>query len=152
MYKKLSNRLHFIKDVSEINLTNTKLLKIDCSLCDTTKNLFKEFQNALSFPSYFGHNWAAFNDCIWDMGWVETMYKKDRVAIYIYNLYKLLINEKDPRDKRILCEIINQDYLVDPNNPDSFVQYPVDINIYLLDSDRKYYIENDSLTIWSNVK
>jgi RNAse (barnase) inhibitor barstar len=34
--------------------------------------LFDEFQVALEFPDYFGHNWDALSECITDMGWAQV--------------------------------------------------------------------------------
>lgn len=31
------------------------------------ESLFNEFSQALGFPSYFGRNWDAFNDCVRDL-------------------------------------------------------------------------------------
>jgi len=35
-------------------------------------DLFDEFQMALEFPTYFGHNWDAFSDCITDLSWLQA--------------------------------------------------------------------------------
>lgn len=34
-----------------------------------TQNFFDEFSAAFQFPSYFGENWAAFDECINDLDW-----------------------------------------------------------------------------------
>lgn len=36
----------------------------------TVSSLFDEFAAALQFPSYFGENWAAFDECLADMDWL----------------------------------------------------------------------------------
>jgi|GEM_PF-873509 len=36
-----------------------------------TSDFFNEVSSALQFPYYFGGNWAAFNDCITDLDWLE---------------------------------------------------------------------------------
>ena len=35
----------------------------------TSSDLFREYSRALSFPAYFGHNWAAFRECLMDLEW-----------------------------------------------------------------------------------
>ena len=39
------------------------LFCLDGRHCRTKESLFEEWAIALSFPSHFGHNWDAFNDC-----------------------------------------------------------------------------------------
>ena len=40
--------------------------------CDCDENLFKEFSSSLQFPDYFGENWAAFDECMGDMSWLQV--------------------------------------------------------------------------------
>lgn len=37
----------------------------------TAKALFRQTASELKFPKYFGWNWAAFKDCLWDLGWID---------------------------------------------------------------------------------
>ncbi|MFE5240457.1 barstar family protein [Streptomyces sp. NPDC056627] len=37
-----------------------------------THDLFLEFKRKMSFPGYFGHNWPALEDCLFDMTWLPS--------------------------------------------------------------------------------
>lgn len=39
--------------------------------CATRESLLQEWAAALQFPYYFGHNWAAFEDCLNDLEWLN---------------------------------------------------------------------------------
>ena len=43
---------------------------VDGKKCATTQTLFSEFAGQLSFPSYFGRNWDAFDECMSDLHWL----------------------------------------------------------------------------------
>jgi hypothetical protein len=38
----------------------------------TTISLFDEFSAAMQFPSYFGENWNAFDECLADLSWLPA--------------------------------------------------------------------------------
>jgi len=40
--------------------------------CQTTQTLLAEWAHAFGFPSYFGHNWDAFYECITDLEWLPA--------------------------------------------------------------------------------
>ena len=40
-------------------------------LCSTVDDFFREISSAMRFPYYFGWNWAAFDECITDLEWLN---------------------------------------------------------------------------------
>lgn len=63
-------------------------------------DLFNEFAAAFHFGSYFGENWAAFDECINDLDWLPA----DAYLLFISDLDKLL--QFEPNDFRIFMEIL----------------------------------------------
>lgn len=45
---------------------------IDGNKCKDRSDLFSEFARLLEFPSYFGHNWDALDECITDLEWMPV--------------------------------------------------------------------------------
>ena len=41
--------------------------ELDGELCRSDRQFFDEAARALGFPAYFGHNWAAFDECFGDL-------------------------------------------------------------------------------------
>ena len=73
---------------------------IDGKNCSTTNKLFREFAEKFSFPNYFGKNWAAFNECLNDLEWLEA----DEYVLIITNFEHLLA--KKPNERDIFLEIL----------------------------------------------
>jgi RNAse (barnase) inhibitor barstar len=46
------------------------LWTIDAEKCRTKESLFSELTKTLMFPSYFGNNWDAFDECLSDLSWL----------------------------------------------------------------------------------
>lgn len=40
--------------------------------CQTKQALLGEWASAFAFPTYFGHNWDAFDECITDLDWLPA--------------------------------------------------------------------------------
>lgn len=69
--------LHFMEDDTLLRhlgfpnppATRPASIIIDCSNVQTEHEVHAAFAEALSFPSYYGHNWDAFWDILTDSGW-----------------------------------------------------------------------------------
>lgn len=48
------------------------LVHVDLSKVTTKNELLDAFATALDFPSYFGRNWDALNDCLTDLSWLDA--------------------------------------------------------------------------------
>lgn len=64
------------------------LAEIDLSGITTKEEIFDRFAVALNFPSYFGRNWDALNDCLTDLTWLDED-KNEGYLIWINNLQQL---------------------------------------------------------------
>ena len=88
-----------------INEVGGKLFILEGRNMQTEESLHNEFSNKLNFPSYYGKNWDAFNDCISDLSWLNT----ESVRIVIDNFNDVL--PENEKGKKILVEIL-QDALI----------------------------------------
>ncbi len=69
----------------------------------TVPAFFNEIAAALQFPYYFGENWAAFEECITDLDWIEgTAY------LLMINNANLLFSKADDEDFRILLRLLGK--------------------------------------------
>lgn len=109
---KISSRIIFIDNIKNFDIDKNKaeLVVIDCKECQTKQELFDIFKEKLYFPDYFGNNWDAFDDSLYDLGGFNTKINKFIVYIYLKNL--ALILPKNDNDRKIFLEIINQDYKI----------------------------------------
>ena len=69
--------------------------------CTTVPNLHDEVSAVLQFPYYYGHNWAALDECIRDLDWMEG-----DVYILLVRHAGLLLREADHEDFAILMRIL----------------------------------------------
>ena len=57
--------------------------------CATRSEILAEFGKMLSFPSYYGRNWDALNECITDMEWMPA----SGYLIYLTDAHLVLLND-----------------------------------------------------------
>lgn len=104
------------------------------SRCRTTTALMNEFSAALQFPLYFGHNWAAFDECMRDVG--EWMLGAESLTVVIAEAAQLLIDEPEV-DRQRFVKAMKE--IVEPSEaersfPGVHLVQPVRINLTLVDS------------------
>jgi hypothetical protein len=68
----------------------------------TMFDFFDEIAAALQFPYYFGENWAAFDECITDLDWVEG-----NAYLCMVNDAHLFFSQAEIEDFRILIRILS---------------------------------------------
>ena len=77
-------------------LSEFVLKVIDGSKCKSRSGLFSELTHIFEFPSYFGHNWDALDECVTDLEWMPG------------RGYILLIKNAD----QLLSEDANESYAI----------------------------------------
>jgi hypothetical protein len=71
--------------------------------CRNVTGLFGEVGAALQFPYYFGENWAAFDECITDLDWLDG-----DAYLLLVNESQALLADADAEDFRILLETLTR--------------------------------------------
>ncbi|WP_458119810.1 barstar family protein [Paenibacillus sp. Z6-24] len=56
----------------DINNQNVRVTFLDGENCRTIDGVFEEFNEKFSFPSYFGWNWNALEECLSDLDWLNA--------------------------------------------------------------------------------
>jgi RNAse (barnase) inhibitor barstar len=67
---------------------------INGKMCKSEKQLFSEFARIFEFPSYFGRNWDALDECITDLEWMPA----HGYLILINNADEVLANAEGKYD------------------------------------------------------
>lgn len=146
-----STRISFISDDKEISQSlDAKLIKIDCKNISTKEDLFNKFSKTLQFPSYFGKNWDAFNECFWDMEWIKAKYHIINLNIYLFNIENLLCNES-MLEKKKFFGIINSDYFVAPNDEQGNLNFSMNIQLFFNNNEKKYIYSTDVTILWNSL-
>ncbi|WP_263282075.1 barstar family protein [Leifsonia sp. ZF2019] len=82
----------------------------------TVAGLFNEFAQALAFPSYFGHNWDAFEECYRDAEW----FGNETAAELIIDDADLVLSKGGTSDLDTFLSILNGG-VERPERDDQFV-------------------------------
>lgn len=90
----------------EINLLKKKgyyIAEIDGLECKNLNSCLDKIAEAFRFPEYYGHNGAAFRECINDLDWIEM----DNYALVIKNSRFLIVESNDDKEyfKSLLEEV-----------------------------------------------
>lgn len=73
-------------------VSGTIVVRVDGEKCTSDASLFREWAAAFRFPSYFGNNWMAFNECI-----QEVMFPAHQVLVVCIVHANALLS-RAPRD------------------------------------------------------
>jgi RNAse (barnase) inhibitor barstar len=100
---------------------------IDGIKCTTVDDLFYEFSKAFEFPDYFGNNWAAFDECLNDLDWLEGK----AYVLFISDSDKIIITSEN--DFKTLMKLLVQtiDEWTEGKNYDEFPKSPIPFHVVL---------------------
>ncbi len=68
----------------------------------TVSDFFNEIAAAMQFPYYFGENWAALDDCIADLDWIEG-----DAYLLMVSQANLLLDDVNSESFRVLIQILS---------------------------------------------
>ncbi|WP_300716725.1 barstar family protein [uncultured Brachyspira sp.] len=114
----------FIDDsYKRMTTNNVFFAEVEGKNCIDPENFFTEIATKCKFPSYFGRNLDALDDCIDDFGWLGNPY--EIFMIYIKDIKSILPDDK--YEKCVFFDIINNltnkrvFILIDKNDKDYFL-------------------------------
>lgn len=79
-----------------------RLVALDGSRMKDAEGVLAEFADKLQFPSYFGHNWAALDECLTDLEWLPA----EAYLLQIWQAQQLL--ENSDHNIRALLQILEK--------------------------------------------
>lgn len=97
-----TNEAAFFEAFEAVQAVNHRAF-IEGTNCANKKQLFNEFAKQFQFPSYFGQNWDAFNDCMTDLNWLEGV---NGYHLFIHHFDELLTDLA--ADFRLFIEILEE--------------------------------------------
>lgn len=78
------------------------IASVDGGKCKNKKITLEEIGNALLFPSYYGHNLDALEECLCDLSWI----KHETIYLFINN-FDLILNEEPLVFKTSFSNLLN---------------------------------------------
>jgi len=75
---------------------------VDGRMCSSKAKVMSAIASALDFPSYFGRNWDALDECLTDLSWLDV----PRVALTFMHAASILA--KRPKQRSTLIEVIKE--------------------------------------------
>ena len=129
-----------VRMTTALNFSQSVVRMIRGKKSTTVREFFDEISAALQFPYYFGENWAAFEECIVDLDWVEG-----EAYLLLINNASLLLSQDDLEDFKILMRIFstaNEEWLT-PNqyNPRDRQPTPFHVLFQCNESDVASFME-----------
>lgn len=95
----------FISEMQENISSSTYLAVVDGNKITNLTELFNIFSIAFEFPDYFGNNWAAFDECINDLDWLNA----SSYILVIEHMDSILDNKQNFNTFiRIICQTANE--------------------------------------------
>lgn len=74
--------------------------------CKTENDFFREISASFQFPSYFGENWAALDECLCDLDWLSF----ERIFIAVDNFTQMFNGNKAPQNLVVKYLTIASEY------------------------------------------
>jgi RNAse (barnase) inhibitor barstar len=79
-------------------------VRLDGKLCRTSAGFLREIGETLRFPSYYGSNWDAFEECVHDLEWLPDT----QINLIVDNSDQMLAREPD-RQLALFVDILRED-------------------------------------------
>ncbi len=70
--------------------------------CADYDSFFNEFSASLQFPDYFGSNWAAFDECLTDLEWLNIS-----ALVILIEDFRLVFADETAADRELLLKYLD---------------------------------------------
>ncbi|WP_037885640.1 barstar family protein [Streptomyces sp. NRRL S-646] len=96
----MNTTAHCIRPLSASETVPASAKEILGTRCRTTIDLFAEWASVLGFPTWFGHNWNAFEDCL------RTVTDGSGPATIVLRNAAFLLEDESPRELSVFLDIL----------------------------------------------